>query len=472
MARTKLALPWHLFGTWAPLLVAGLLLGSVIAVACGDDDRNAAVVEPEPAASETAGGDEASAVAVAAPSEADKSKETPPAVADALADEPAAIEPVEESVPSPAPRANVLSGSAEYAEGVDYFPEKLSIAHAKNFGVEYFANYKVVTVPEPTPGGAAETYVLVQRGTPAPPLTGPLTGAAVIEVPVESIFMGSTTPLPFLVDLDVVDRLTGVASAGLIHAEPVLERIEAGAVVEYAAGGEVDAEAVIEAVPAMLMTEGLEHPTYPILREAGVAVVAGTEWLEPSPLGRAEWLKYVAVFFNREAAAARLFASIEESYAELAELGAGVVQRPRVMTGLMFEGVWYAAGGDSFVARLLRDAGADYVWADNNDTGSLPLDFEVHLERAQDAAYWVNVSLFWRSVADAAAEDARYERFAAYQSGQVWNYTRIQNESGGLEYFERGVSRPDLVLADLLKIFHPDLVPEHTFIWYEQLPAE
>ena len=313
MARTKPALPWHLFGTWAPLLVAGLLLGSVIAVACGDDDRNAAVVEPEPAASETAGGDEASAVAVAAPSEADKSKETPPAVADALADEPAAIEPVEESVPSPAPRANVLSGSAEYAEGVDYFPEKVSVAHAKNFGVEYFANYKVVTVPEPTPGGAAETYVLVQRGTPAPPLTGPLTGAAVIEVPVESIFMGSTTPLPFLVDLDVVDRLTGVASAGLIHAEPVLERIEAGAVVEYAAGGEVDAEAVIEAAPAMLMTEGLEHPTYPILRAADVAVVAGTEWLEPSPLGRAEWLKYVAVFFNREAAAARLFASIEES---------------------------------------------------------------------------------------------------------------------------------------------------------------
>ncbi|MCY3887110.1 MAG: hypothetical protein OXG19_05330 [Chloroflexi bacterium] len=155
MARTKLALPLHLFGTWAPVLVAGLLLGSVIAAACGGDDRDAASVETEPAASETTGGDEASEVAVAAPSEADKSEETPPAVVDAPADEPAAIEPVEEPAPSSAPRANVLRGSAEYAEGVGYFPEKMSVAHAENFGVEHFANYKVVTVPEPTPGGGS-----------------------------------------------------------------------------------------------------------------------------------------------------------------------------------------------------------------------------------------------------------------------------------------------------------------------------
>ena len=136
-------------GGWA-------LARSVIAAAC-DDDRDAASVELEPAASETAGGDEAPAVAVAASSEAGKSKEAPPAVVDAPADGSAAIEPVEESVPSPAPRVNVLSGSAEYAEGVDYFPEKVSVAHAENFGVEYFVNYKVVTVPEPTPGGSAET---------------------------------------------------------------------------------------------------------------------------------------------------------------------------------------------------------------------------------------------------------------------------------------------------------------------------
>ena len=121
-------------GTWAPLLVAGLLLGSVIAVACGDDDRNAAVVEPEPATSETAGGDEASAVAVAAPSEADKSKETPPAVADAPADEPAAIEPVEESVLSPAAKGERAEPAAQSTRrGVDYFPEKVSVAHAKEF---------------------------------------------------------------------------------------------------------------------------------------------------------------------------------------------------------------------------------------------------------------------------------------------------------------------------------------------------
>ena len=420
------------------LVLVGLLLAGLIGAACSDDD--APVEEaPAPAASEVA--------------------------------EPG-VEP-DPSAEAPAPTGNVLEGAvAEYAAGVDYFPDKAAVAYAQNFAVEYFENYKVVTVAEPVPGGAPESYVLVQRGTPAPALTGALEGAALIEVPVASIFSGATTHLPFLVELDVVDRLTGVGSAGLIHAEPVLARVASGAPIEYAVAGAVDTEAVIEAAPDVLISVGVNDEAYPTLQAAGVAVVSGTEWLEPSPLGRAEWVKYVALFVNREAEAEAAFASIEQAYLELVSLAAAVAERPTVMTGVLFDGVWYAAGGDSFVAQLLQDAGAAYVWADNRDAGSIPLDFEAQLERAQDAEFWINVSLFWSRVSDAAAEDSRYESFDAYQSGNVWNYTRIENAGGGLEYFERGVSRPDLVLADLLKVFHPELVPEHELIWYEQLPAE
>ena len=387
-----------------------------------------------------------------------------------------AEEPAIESEPSataPAPSANALDGAvAEYAAGVDYFPEKVSVAYAENFTVEYFDNYKVVTVAQPVPGGEPESYVLVQRGTPAPELSGALAGAAAIEVPVESIFSGATTHLPFLVDLGVVDRLTGVGSASLIHAEPVLARVASGAAIEYAAAGPVDAETVIETAPEVLISVGVDDEAYPILQGAGVAVVSGTEWLEPTPLGRAEWIKYVAVFFNREGEAEARFATIERAYLDLVSRAAAVAKRPTVMTGVLFDGVWYAAGGGSFVARLLDDAGAAYVWAENGDAGSIPLDFESQLEQAQDAEFWINVSLFWSTVSDAAAEDSRYESFEAYQTGNVWNYSRIQNAGGGLEYFERGASRPDLVLADLLKVFHQDLVPEHALIWYEQLPAE
>ena len=453
---------------------AGLLwLGILAVAACGDD---AAAPAPggaaQPAAEEANERAEAEAAAPAEHAAADAEEADQAETATQAEVRQAAAQQQAQAAPPPAPVGNVLEGEvAEYVAGVDYFPDKATLTHAAGFSVRYIDHYKVVSVPEPFPGGEPETYVLVQRGTPSPSLSGELAAAQLIQVPIRSMFSGSTTHLPALQELGVLHVLTGVSSHGLVVSPAIRERIAVGAVVEYAPTFQIDAELVIAEAPEILMTSGFADPTHQVLSDAGVTLVANTEWLESSPLARAEWIKYVALFSNREAAAEAFFAKIVQRYEALQAAVKELGSRPSVQTGFVFGGIWYASGGDSYVARLLADAGAGYVWADNDQATAIQLDLEAQLDRAQDAEFWLDVSVFWTSLEDALSEDSRYAEFSAFQSGNVWNPTRIVGEGGGLDFYERGVTRPDLVLSDLIKIFHPELLPDHEMVWYERLPS-
>jgi iron complex transport system substrate-binding protein len=145
--------------------------------------------------------------------------------------------------------------------------------------------------------------------------------------------------------------------------------------------------------------------------------------------------------------------------------------RPRVMTGTVFRGIFEIAGGASYVARLISDAGGAYVWADNASSGGASVDMELQISRASNADVWINGG-DWASLKAMLAEDSRYRLFKPFQNGNVWLYNRIVNTSGGNDYWSRGVTRPDLILGDLIKIFHPELAKDHEFVWYKQVPKE
>jgi iron complex transport system substrate-binding protein len=357
--------------------------------------------------------------------------------------------------------------------GVDYFPDKVRIEDAGNFSVAYHTSYKVVTVRETFPGGPSERYVLVQCGAPKPPLDGDLAGAAIVSIPIASLFSSSTTHLPLLVDLGRVEVVAGVAKFASIVSPPIVERIGAGAVVEFAPLGVIDVERVVAHRPAMLMTGGSDSSSFAAIRAAGVPVVANAEWLEPASLGRAEWVKYMALFLNEERSATRAFDRVKSRYRELVQRTSAIPEnaRPLVMTGRANRGAFVIAGGRSYVARLIADAGARYVWTDNPSTGNATVDLEAQIRRASNAAFWINGG-GWASLAAMVADEPRYEAFEAYRRGHVWVYERLQNAAGGNDYWSRSVTRPDLLLADLIKIFHPGLVPEHTFTWYLQVPSK
>ena len=212
---------------------------------------------------------------------------------------------------------------------------------------------------------------------------------------------------------------------------------------------------------------------YSTLRKAGVAVVANVEWQEKSALARAEWLKFMALFLNEERKASEQFEAIRDRYIALKARASQVPEkdRLRVMTGAVYRGMFDIAGGASYVSKLISDAGGTYVWADNKATGGTSVDMESQIARASDADFWINGG-DWTSRKAMLAEEQRYRQFKSFHRGNVWLYNRIVNESGGYDYWSRGITRPDLILGDLIKIFHPDLAKDHEFVWYKQVPAE
>ncbi len=374
------------------------------------------------------------------------------------------------TVQAQGPETNITEGCVDnYDPAVDYFPEHISIDYAENLTVEYFNNYKVVTVLAPWAGADPVQYVLVQCGTPAP---AGLDAAAVINVPAGTIVTMSTTYLPFLESLGLLDYLVGHDVFDYVSTEAVRAKIDAGELVEVGEGAGVNVELVLDLDPSLIMTSSagsLDFDAHPVLEEAGLPVVLTGDYLENSPLGRAEWIKFIALFYNREAAAETIFSDIATQYNDLAALAASVQDKPTVFVNSPWQGTWYMAGGKGFIAHLLADAGADYLWADDDNTGSLFLDFEAVFDRAADADYWVNANGYWSSLDDALAADERFAEFAAFQNGTVWTYNKRVNAFGGNDFFEGGVANPQLVLADLIAIFHPDLLPDHEFVYYQQL---
>ena len=327
-----------------------------------------------------------------------------------------------------------------------------------------------------TPWANAEEvfeYVLVQCGTPVP---DGFETAQMVTVPVETIVTMSTTFLPHLDAQGMTDRIVGMDSDSLAMTAmtSIQARNAAGEITNVGVSWQPDIETLIDLDAAVIMVQQFapEGGVYDALRDMELPAVLNSDFVDTTPLGRAEWGKYIALFFNTEAIANDVFDGVAERYTELAALTAAVTERPTVFTGVLWaSGTWYMPGGQSYVAALLQDAGANYLWSEDTSTDTLYLDLETVLEVAGDADFWVNAGVHWTTLADGLAEDERNAEFAAFQNGNVYTYNLRVTEGGGLEYFETGAANPDVVLADLIAIFHPDLLPEHEFIYYQQIPA-
>ncbi len=369
------------------------------------------------------------------------------------------------------PAENLQDGCVEsYDPAIDYFPQKLSVAYASGFDVEYHNNYKVVSVTNPWQGAQESfRYVLLQCGTPAPQDVE----GVVIEVPVNNIIAMSTTYLPTLDDLGLVDKLIGLDSYMWTTNPAVRARIGSGEIAEIGGGAAVNVELTLDLDPALVMTYGTgfsDFDTHPVLLEAGIPVALNGDFVEQNPLGRAEWMKFIAMFFNREADAAAQFDAVASEYLTVAALTAGLEARPSVLLGSVYNGTWYVAGAESYMAKMLADAGANYLWSDEGSVGALPLDFESVYAVAADVDFWFNPdNSFWFTAEDVLESDPRYGDFAPLERGQLFNNNARVNENGGNAYYEEGAAHPEKVLKDLVKILHPHLLPEHELRFYKKV---
>ncbi|WP_339710301.1 ABC transporter substrate-binding protein [uncultured Kriegella sp.] len=347
-----------------------------------------------------------------------------------------------------------------------------TLGYAKGFTiVKEASGVTVITITSPWPNaGAAFTYALIPKEKLATITLNKAAYDAIVSVPVERIVATSTTHIPALEALGVENRLVGFPNTDYISSKTTRERIASGEIKELGSNEALNTEMTLELQPDLVVGFSInnQNSAYETLQRSNIPVVYNGDWTEETPLGKAEWIKFFAPFFQMERKADSIFKGIETSYTEAKELAKKSTSNPTVFSGALYKDVWYMPGGKSWAAQFLKDANSNYLWSATEETGSLSLSIESVLEKAQNAQFWVSPSQF-TSYQNMKEANRHYQQFGAFKNKRVFTFAKTMGDTGGLLYYELAPQRPDLVLKDLIHILHPELLPEHQLFFFKPL---
>lgn len=290
-----------------------------------------------------------------------------------------------------------------------------------------------------------------------------------VDTPVRSVVCMTSLQLSNFIRLDLRHLVTGITSTRHLKDSVMNARLRSGLTSKIGIEGNFDREIIMALSPDVILVSPFKRGGYEALRDAGAPTVPHLGYKELTPLGQAEWIKVVGLLSGHEREASEAFDSIAARYNALkarvdsVTAGAG---RPKVFSGEMRGGNWYTVGGRSFLAELMRDAGAEFFLKDNTESGGVTLDYETVFAEASDADYWRIVNSFDGAYSYDAlkASDARYADFKAWKEGGVI-YCNMKERP----FYESMPVEPDVVLADFVAVFHPELLPGHTPGYYKLL---
>jgi len=339
------------------------------------------------------------------------------------------------------------------------------IRHAKGFDIQYFNSYKKLIVKSPYPDSKQDfVYTLSNKkyGEAKEPET--------IGIPLDKIVATSTTHVPMLEILGATDALVGFPNAEYITSLKTRDRIEQGELIDIGKDMGLNTEMVIALQPEAVIGFALDDSdkAYSTLRKNGIPIIFNGDWLEETPLGRAEWIKFFGALLDRDREADSIFNRIEKEYLEASEIAKKSKSSPTIMSGILFKDQWNLPAGESFTARLYKDANTNYLWKESEGQGSLVLNFESVLDRAREADFWIGSGIY-TSRKDLIEANGHYAEFEAYENNRVYTFSKRKGKGGGIVYFELGPLQPHVVLKDLIKVTHPELLPGYEPFFLQSL---
>ena len=342
------------------------------------------------------------------------------------------------------------------------------IEYAEGFSIYKYEGFSIVNVVNPWPDATKKhTYILKEKNGIIP---DSLQKYTTISVPIKEIVVTSTTHIPSLEMLDVENTLSGFPNLDYISSEKVRTLIEQGKVKELGQNQSLNTEVIIDLNPDVLIGYGIDNknPTLDNLEKSGIKVMLNGDWNEQTPLGKAEWIKFFGVLYGKEKLANSIFTNIEKEYKNTVDLVKKVTKKPSVLAGDIFEGTWYLPKGSSWGSQLIKEAGATYLWEETQGTGSLGLSFEVVFEKAKDADFWITSGQF-STLKEMQTANPHYNQFSAFKNKKVYSFNSKKGKTGGILYYELAPNRPDLVLKDLVWVFHPELLPEYKPFFFQPM---
>jgi iron complex transport system substrate-binding protein len=338
-----------------------------------------------------------------------------------------------------------------------------NLKYAKGFEIQYFENYKKLIIKKPYQGAAESfEYILTNSASHNDLNT--------IQTPVESIVVTSTTHIPMLELLNIENKLVGYPNTKYISSKRTRALIDEGKVIDLGNEENINTELLLDLKPDIVIGFSINsnNKMFATIEKMNIPVILNGAWLEETPLGRAEWIKLFGVLFNKEKEADSIFSTIEKNYLEAKKIALNAERIPTIISGGLFKDIWNLPAGESFEATFLADANTNYLWKDAKGTGSLSLNIENVFEKGHDAEIWISPS-FYTSLEQLKNANDIYPKFKAFKNEQIYTFVNKKGTTGGLLYFELAPARPDLVLKDLIKIGHPELLPDYTFTFFEKL---
>ncbi|MFC6096595.1 ABC transporter substrate-binding protein [Flavobacterium qiangtangense] len=343
-----------------------------------------------------------------------------------------------------------------------------SIQYAKGLEIYKYDGYSVVKVSHPWPEAEKGfSYVLHKKDVTVP---DSLKNYTQIQVPIKSIVVTSTTHIPSLETLGVENTLLGFPNTNYVSSEKTRALIDAKKVKEIGTNQSLNTEVLIDLAPDVIVGFSIDNnnKTYSNLEQNGQKIIYNGDWTEQTPLGKAEWIKFFGALYGLEEKADAEFKTIEKEYNDALALAEKTTSKPTVFSGAIYQDKWYLPGGKSWASLFIKDANATYLWATTPETGSLSLSFETVLERAENADFWIGPAQF-TTLKEMTDTNPNYKFFKAYKNGNVYSFSSKKGKTGGVLYYELAPNRPDLILKDLIKIMHPEILPDYELFFFEKL---
>jgi iron complex transport system substrate-binding protein len=337
------------------------------------------------------------------------------------------------------------------------------IAYARGFSIEYADDYTLVKVVNPWDTAAVlHAYVLIDRGKSRPEK---LPAGDVLYVPVEHVACISSVDASMIEMLGDVGKVRAMAETKYVKMPVLRKGLDEGRIADIGEYASLNMERLMDVSPDIIIVSPYQNMGYGKLETTGIVIVENAGYLENTPLGRAEWIRFTAAFLKKDKEAESMMAGIAERYLSLAEKAKTVQSRPAVFSEKKYGQVWHVPGGKSYMAHFFEDAGADYLWKSNEHAGSLSLDFETVYEKAENADFWIIKSENELTYDRLKSEDAAYAYFKAWKDRKI-----IYSNTARNNYYEEGVMNPDLVLSDLIRLFHPEAaLPDAELRYFELL---
>lgn len=330
--------------------------------------------------------------------------------------------------------------------------------------------YKILTVKNPWQGAKNINleYFLVEKNKKIPEA---IKEKNIVRIPLQRVVCLSTTHVAMIDFLNETKSIVGIAGTDYVVNPSIRKMICDGKIKNVGFDNNLNYELLISLHPDAVIIYGVSSEASQIagkLKDLNIPCIINAEYLEQDVMAKTEWIKFFATLFNKEKFADDRFSKIENEYFELKSQVANLQSKPKVLSGLPWKGTWWIPGGKSHMAQLIADAGGEFLWKQNTSHESFPLSIEAVFAKSQSADVWIN-SGSAKNINEILFTDERIKKFKIIQTKKIYNNNAVINQFGGNDFWESGIVSPQVVLKDLIKIFHPEILPTYHLKYYKKL---